>query len=102
MVLVNSALSGVGIWWISGITISSTGLALYGVNKLSWSDVAEARFYTLFGLRCIRVKRIKGMSWSLPLYFVGPEKVEEALLRNAPEGNPLNEVAHRLKSASSE
>ena len=71
MTFINAALPLVGIWYISVMPISNKGIILYRVNKLVWSDITEASFFSVFGLKHIRLKRKKGMGWSLPLYFVG-------------------------------
>ena len=96
-ITINAALPLIGFWYISTMSISSDGLTLYRINKLVWSEIVDAKATKIFGLKSIRVKRKKGMSWSLPLYFEGPEEVVDVLIRCVPKGNPLYNVSHDLK-----
>jgi hypothetical protein len=86
----------ISIWYLSTMTISDEGIVLYRVNKLSWSDIVEARKSKSFGFNSIHIKRIKGLSWSLPLYMKGNETIKEALLKHVPESNILYTVANDL------
>jgi len=92
MVLVNIGLIILGINFVSRISISSTGIELYLVNKLKWSEVADAKAYSIFGLKYLRIKRQKGWPWSLPLYFVGSSSVTNAIKTYAPVNNPIHQV----------
>ena len=88
-----------GVWYLSIMKISSKGISLYHVNNLVWSDVVDANTTKSFGIKTIHIKRKKGMSWSLPLYFVGNNTIKEALLQYAPKDNALYNVASELPSA---
>ncbi len=85
-----------GIWFISDLKISSEGLVLNHINKLAWSEVTEAFLLTFLGLPLVRIKRAKGSTWSIPLYYVGERPIKEALLQNVPQHNPLYGVVIKL------
>ena len=86
----------VGIWFISDLKISNEGIVLNRINKLAWSDVTEAFPFTFLGLSLVRIKRAKGSTWSIPLYFIGERPIKEALLKNVPQHNPLYGVVNLL------
>ncbi|MCL1063505.1 hypothetical protein MK852_15440 [Shewanella benthica] len=96
MIFINAAVPLIGIWYISVMSISNDGIILYRVNKLVWPEITEAESFSIFGLKYIRLKRIKGMNWFLPLYFIGEDKVAGSLVRYVPEGNPLFAVAQEV------
>ena len=99
MMLINIALPIVGMWHVFTVTIDSNGVVLNRVNKLLWSDVVNVRKVKALGLNHIRVKRKKGKPWLVPLFFIGKEPIEVALLKNAPENNPLHKLASELINA---
>ncbi len=81
-----------GVWLISVMSITPNGIKLYRVNKLVWTDIAEAKLAKFIGLPYIHIKRNKGMEWWLPLYFKGNLTVIDALINNAPKENPIYKV----------
>ena len=96
IILLNTFAPLLAVWFISTIRISNEGIVLYRVNKLVWSDIVETYKYNLLGLPHIRIKRKKGMNWSLPLYFIGDNTIKEALLKYVPQSNSLHETASVL------
>ena len=96
MILVNISLPIIGIWHVFIVTVDSDGIVLNKVNKLLWSDVVDAEKVKILGLNHIRAKRKKGKPWLIPLFFVGKERIEVALLNNAPANNPLHKIASEL------
>jgi hypothetical protein len=96
LILLNIAIPLIGVWVISVVSISSTGITLYHINKLKWSEVVEAKKYKIFGIDHIRIKRRKGMPYSLPLYFIGKTTLVEALLNYAPKDNSLYQLANEI------
>ena len=91
LALFNLSVVIVAIWFFSSISVSSEGLVLYRINKLKWEDIKSARRISLLGLPYILIKRHKGFSWWLPLYYEGKRNIEDALRSEAPVGNPLRE-----------
>jgi len=98
IMLINISLPIIGIWYVFTVTVNSSGIVLNKVNKLLWSDVISARKVKVLGLNHIRIKRKQGMPWLLPLFFIGENKIEIALLNNAPVNNPLYKVASELQN----
>lgn len=76
-------------WYYGVLSVSSTGISLYRVNNLIWTDVDEAIKIKVFGLPYICIKRKKGMNWYVPLYFKGQIPLSEMLLKTVPTDNPL-------------
>lgn len=74
---------------VSVVSIGDTGLVLNRSWRLAWSDIVSARRISFFGLPYILVKRRRGFTWWLPLYFLGARSMELALAARAPEGNPV-------------
>lgn len=87
--VINMLLPILGIWYISVLSITASGMRLYRVNKLEWPDITEAKITKFFGLPHVHIKRKKGMPWSIPLYFIGPTTVKQRLIANVPTDNPL-------------
>ena len=88
----NLGVSLLGIWSLSVVSISESGLVLYRLNRLKWEDVIGARKVQLLGLPYILIKRKKGFSWWLPLYFCGARNIDEAIAVKVPQGNPIREA----------
>ncbi len=91
LALFNLTVAMVGIWFLSSISVSSEGVILYKINRLKWEDIKSVRRISLLGLPYILIKRHKGFSWWLPLYYEGKRNIEVALRSNAPVGNPLRD-----------
>lgn len=89
LAVLNLTVVVVGIWFLSSISVSSEGVVLYRINRLKWEDIKSARRISLLGLPYILIKRHKGFSWWLPLYYEGERNIEDALRSEAPAGNPL-------------
>ncbi len=97
VVVINVAISLVGIWYISKLVISDEGIVLYGVNKLDWNDVVYACVAKFLGIKSIKIKRRKGLTWYLPLYMEGEITIRDAIINHAPENNALYKVAKELR-----
>jgi hypothetical protein len=81
-------------FWAWRLEISPAGLRLYHVNSAMWDDITAARPRRVLFLPYLHLTRRRGMSWWVPLYFVGPEPVAAALARYAPEGHPVRDALH--------
>jgi hypothetical protein len=83
------------IFFLRGYTVElrPDGIKLFRLWWLPWTDVVAARYIRLLGLPSFRVKRRRGFSWSIPLYFVGDCDLRQAIIRTAPPGNPLRSVS---------
>lgn len=92
LAVVNLGVTLLGIWSISALSISENALVLYRVNRLKWEDVIGARRVRFLGLPHILIKRRKGISWWLPLYFRGARSIEESIKHKVPQGNPVREA----------
>jgi hypothetical protein len=79
------------MFWIGKLSISPAGIVLYRINRLTWGDAVRARLRTFAGLPYLYVERHRGMSWWIPLYFVGRRDVRQALAEGAPDGNPIRQ-----------
>jgi len=97
VVTINIIISLVGVWYISKLVISDEGIVLYRANKLVWNDVVYACITKFLGIKSIKIKRRKGLTWYLPLYMVGEIPIREAIINHAPENNALYKVANELK-----
>lgn len=86
----------IGILFLSDLKISGEGIVLNHVNKLVWSEVTEASLNTFLGTPYVRIKKVKGSSWVLPLYFIGEHPIKEALLKNVPQHSPLYGIVNTL------
>ena len=98
LLLINLIAPLLGIWFISTIHIHESGITLYRVNKLKWPDITDAYTTKSLGINIIRIKRKKGMPWSLPLYFVGSTTIKEALIKHSPNSSIIYKVANELPS----
>jgi hypothetical protein len=87
-----TTLIGVGCLFWSDIKIHGEGIQMYHFNRLEWSQVESAEFRKVFGLPYIFIKRTRGLSWWLPLYFRGRRTMREALEEKAPASNPVRKV----------
>jgi hypothetical protein len=76
-------------FWVFHLEITPAGMRLYRVNHALWEEITSARIRCVLFLRYLYLTRRKGMSWWVPLYFVGPERVSAALARYSPEGHPV-------------
>ncbi|HKN01240.1 MAG TPA: hypothetical protein VJX23_12050 [Candidatus Binataceae bacterium] len=74
------------------VQVRPDGVKLYSLWWLPWSDVREVRYWKLLGLPYFRVKRGRGFSWWIPLYFVGDCDLGNSIMRAAPPGNPFRSV----------
>jgi hypothetical protein len=76
--------------WTGQISIGPEGIAIYRINRMRWNDAVSARPRRVLGLRYVHVQRSRGMSWWVPLYFIGGRDLREALVDYAPESNPIS------------
>jgi hypothetical protein len=90
-----AVLAPVWIFFISRYTVQvrPDGLKLLSLWWLPWADVSEVRYWKLLGLAHFRVKRRRGFSWSIPLYFVGNGDLGQSIVHAAPPGNPFRLVS---------
>jgi len=88
----NLTIAVLGIWFLGVVSVSKEGIVLYRINRLKWNDVRSARRVKFLGVSHILIKRHKGFSWWLPLYFTGYRNITDALLEVVPQDNPLREV----------
>jgi len=96
LALFNLTVAIVGIWFFSAVSISNDGLVLYRVNRLRWEDVKSARRVRFLGLPYMLIKRHKGFTWWLPLYYEGKRNIRETLRSVVPNGNPLRESINKV------
>ena len=89
MSIFNLVASVGGIWFLSTMEVNENGLVLYKVNRLKWHEITSAKRTSFLGLPYILLKRKKGFTWWLPLYFVGDANLQATLLNVVPNGNPL-------------
>jgi hypothetical protein len=71
------------------VRIRSDGVKLYGLWWLPWADVSGVRYRKVIGLPYFHVKRGRGFSWWIPLYFVGDCNLGHAIIDAAPPGSPF-------------
>ena len=74
-----------GIFWALvlphyTVRLRPDGIKLYGLWWLPWTDVSGVRCRRVFGLRYFHVKRGRGFSWWIPLYFVGDRDLGHAII----------------------
>ncbi len=98
IVIINILISLVGVWHISKLVISDDGMILYKINKVAWDDVLDAYVTKFLGIKSIKIKRRKGLTWYLPLYMVGKTTIGESIINYAPKNNVLYKVANELQS----
>jgi hypothetical protein len=75
------------------VQLRPDGVKLYGLWWLPWTDIVAVRHQSIFGIPHFRVKRRRGLSWSIPLYFVGDCDLGDAIIQAAPPGNPFRSVS---------
>jgi len=75
------------------VQVRQDGVKLYGLWWLPWAEVTYVRYWKVLGLPYFRVKRSRGFSWWIPLYFVGDRDLGDAIIQAAPPGNPFGSVS---------
>jgi hypothetical protein len=75
------------------VQLRPDGVRLFNLWWLPWTQVREARYRKVFGFPYFLVKRRRGFSWWIPLYFVGDCDLGQAIIRAAPPGNPFRLVS---------
>jgi hypothetical protein len=75
------------------VQLRPDGIKLYSLWWLPWKQVKDVRYWKLFGLSYFRVKRHRGISLWIPLYFVGNCELGQSIIRAAPPGNPFRLVS---------
>jgi hypothetical protein len=86
--------AAVALFWIVflksyTVQLRPDGIKLFSLWWLPWTDVVAVRYSNLLGLPSLRVKRPRGFSWSIPLYFVGDYDLASAIVRAAPPTIPF-------------
>ena len=71
------------------VQVRPDGIKLYSLWWLPWDDVSDVDCRKVLGLSHFRVKRRRGFSWWIPLYFVGDRDLGHAIIDAAPPGNPF-------------
>jgi len=89
----------IGTYYFCTVVIGRNGIVLYRANKADWQDMTAAKPVSFLGLPYLKVQREKGIRWWIPLYLTEPNEFRQALITNAPAGNPLrkyadNDVSH--------
>ena len=79
------------MFWIGRLSISPQGIVLYRINRMTWGDAVCARLRRFAGLPYLYVERRRGLSWWIPLFFVGGRDLRRALAEGAPDGNPIRQ-----------
>ena len=87
----NLVVSVYGVWFLSSVEITKDGLALYKINRLKWQDITSAKRTSFLGLPYILLRRKKGTTWWLPLYYVGESNFQTTLLNVIPSDNPIRD-----------
>ena len=83
----------IGTYYFCTVVIGHNGIELYRANKADWPDMIAAKKVSFLGLPYLKVEREKGLRWWIPLYLTEPAEFRQALVMNAPAGNPLREYA---------
>ncbi len=78
---------------LSTVQLRPDGVKIQGLWWLPWTDVSAVRYRKLFGLPYFRVKRRRGFSWWIPLYYVGDRDLGSAIVRAAPPDHPFRLVS---------
>ena len=81
---------------VATVTVTSQGIQLYRINRLSWSDVQAVKARSVLGLPYLHVTRTEGMSWWLPLYLRNEQGFYASVIENAPASNPLRSYAESV------
>ena len=87
------AVMEIGTYYICTVVVGRNGIVLYRINKAEWQDMIAATQVSFLGLPYLKVERIKGLTWRIPLYLTKPDEFRHALVANAPVGNPLRKFA---------
>jgi hypothetical protein len=66
---------------LSMVQLRRDGVKIYSLWWLPWADVSAVAYRKLFGLPCFHVKRHRGFSWWIPLYYVGDRDLGSAIVR---------------------
>jgi hypothetical protein len=74
------------------VQVRPDGIKLFSLWWLPWADVSDVHYQKVLGLSYFRVKRCRGFSWSIPLYFAGDRDLGQAIIHAAPLGNPFRLV----------
>jgi hypothetical protein len=75
------------------VQLRPNGIKLFSLWWLPWNDVIAVRYSSLLGLPYLRIKRRRGFSWSIPLYFVGDRDLCRAIICAVPPGNSLRSIS---------
>jgi hypothetical protein len=76
------------------VQLRPSGVKVYSLWWLPWTDVRKVRYRKLFGLRYFLLKRSRGFfPFWIPLYFVGDRDLGDAIIHAAPLGNPFHSVS---------
>ena len=81
---------------LSTVQLRPDGVKIQGLWWLPWTDVSAVRYRKLFGLPYFRVKRRRGFSWWIPLYYVGDRDLGSAIVRAAPPDHPFRLVSMQV------
>ena len=77
----------------STVQLRVGGVKLSGLWWLPWGDVREVTYRSLIGLPYFYVKRRRGFSWWIPLYYAGDDDLGRAIIRAAPPDSPFRSVS---------
>ena len=64
--------------FICKLVLSKNGM-VYNHNKLVWSEVKSVTKTKFMWLPYLKIQRQSGMSWWVPLYYVGKSNIEQTL-----------------------
>ena len=87
------AAAEIGTYYFCTVVVGLNGIVLYRANKADWQDMTAAKQVSFLGLPYLKVEREKGLRWWIPLYLTELAEFRQALVTNAPAGNPLREYA---------
>jgi hypothetical protein len=76
----------------STVQLRPDGIKIYSLWWLPWSDVTRVMYRKIFGLPYFQVRRRRGFSWWIPLYYVGDRELAQAILHAAPPDHPFRSV----------
>jgi hypothetical protein len=85
------AVYGIIAYTLGRCVVAPDGLRLYLVNHTRWDEITVARKRRVFFLPYLHLQRRRGFNWWVPLYFTGPEPIEDALLRYTPREHPIQQ-----------
>jgi hypothetical protein len=75
------------------VRLCSDGVTIYSFWWLPWADVNVVAYRKLLGLPYFHVKRRRGFSWWIPLYYVGDRDLGSAIVGAAPPDHPFRLVS---------